>query len=148
MLEKKKLKPSKRCYEDLHQIMDEQIAKRQKRLAAAEEERDSNKLWDLITAAFEGAAVQYFELQGTQAEKMRGRSKVQIDCTKVGPKVEVVHEDMTTAGAELRRLAGKHHAQANRLNNVARRMKATGSGVAEQKLKEVNLQLIENTIDA
>ena len=56
--------------------MDEQADNRKWRLEGAAHRKDTSQQWDLITAAVEEANIRYHKLEGKEATKMRGRSKV------------------------------------------------------------------------
>ena len=62
--------------ETLHGHMDEQISKRRYRLLRAQEAGDTTIQWDLIAAASEEANIDYHQLKGREATKMRGGLKV------------------------------------------------------------------------
>ena len=66
----------KQHIEILHGHMDEQISKRHYRLLQAQVAGDTTIQWDLIAAAMEEANIDYHQLKGREATKMRGRSKV------------------------------------------------------------------------
>ena len=59
-----------------HAEIDKQIEKKKHRLEDARLKHDTERQWMLITAIVEGAAIQFFELEGKDAVKMRGISKV------------------------------------------------------------------------
>ena len=61
---------------ELHEHMGTQIDKRKYRLEHATAIKDTTMQWDLIAAATEDATTRFFQLQGTEASNMRGRSKV------------------------------------------------------------------------
>ena len=56
--------------------MDQQIMKRKHRIAVARQDNDTTMMWDLIAAAVEQANILFHKLQGKDAKKMRGRSKI------------------------------------------------------------------------
>ena len=62
----------KMMYAQLHELMDEEIGSRRQRLHNARMMRDSNTLWDLITACAESAFVKFFNLSGPDAVRMKG----------------------------------------------------------------------------
>ncbi len=62
----------------LHEDIDEHLKAREHRMAFAAHQRNTNQLWDLITAAVESGFVKYFKLEGQDAKKIRGRSNVRI----------------------------------------------------------------------
>ena len=61
--------------EQLHAIMKIQVTKRHHRLTYAAHLGDTDTLWDLITAAMEEAFVQYFDLKGAEANKMKRKKQ-------------------------------------------------------------------------
>ena len=56
--------------------MDLAIEKRKHRLRYAVKLKDTNMQWDLITAGVEERVIEFFQLKGKEATKMRGRSKI------------------------------------------------------------------------
>ena len=58
----------------LHEHMDKQVDKRKHRLQHAAANKDTTTQWDLIAAASEEAVIDFLQLQGKEASKMRGRS--------------------------------------------------------------------------
>ena len=66
----------KRNLDKLQHMMYEQVDKRIHRLRLAQKQRDTTRQWHLIAAAAEQANIEFHELDGAQATKMRGRSKV------------------------------------------------------------------------
>ena len=131
----------------LHAMMEAEMSERQTRFEEAGRMKDASRMWDLITAVAEASFVKFLGLQGRDAMRMRGRSKVTI--TTQQDKCEpVVQKECTRRGQELKRNAGRHFAQANRLINVARRMKcARAAGVTEER-KTANLQQNIDTVAA
>ena len=69
-------KVRKQHIEILHGHMDEQIRKRHHRLTQAQAAGDTTVQWDLVAAATEEANIDYHQLRGREATKLRGRSKV------------------------------------------------------------------------
>ena len=59
----------------LHVAMDAEVEKRASRLRQAKDDADSERLWQLITAAFEDGIVKYLGLEGKEALLMKWRSK-------------------------------------------------------------------------
>ena len=66
----------KRNMETLHRGMNLAIEKRKHRLSYAVKTRDTDRQWDLIAAGVEEGVIEFFKLQGSEATKMRGRSKI------------------------------------------------------------------------
>ena len=56
--------------------MDLAIEKRKHRLRYAVKLKDTNMQWDLIAAGVEEGVIEFFQLKGKEATKMRGRSKI------------------------------------------------------------------------
>ena len=52
------------------------IEKRKYRLDYAARTRDTDRQWDLVAAAVEEGVIEFFQLKGSDATKMRGRSKI------------------------------------------------------------------------
>lgn len=130
---------------DLHLCMDEEDA-----LVWAEPLReaaackDTNELWGLITACAERAFVKFLGLSGPAAAWMRRRSRVEIKSQLVGSPTRTV-QPMPEEAAELKRRAGKHVAQANRLVNIARRMQVCRAAGHAVHKKETNERLNNET---
>ena len=59
---------------ELHKLIDEQIEKRQHRIALAQAQKDTTRQWDLVAAAVEQANIEYHKLQGTEAKTFKGIS--------------------------------------------------------------------------
>ena len=91
----------------------------------AEADGNTTRHWQLITAAVEAAFIDTLELEGKAADKMRGRSTVNIKAD--GGKNKMPKATKQDA-KELRWYQGAnwHDAQANRLTHVARRMTKVG----------------------
>jgi len=60
----------------LHDLMDKHLEKRKHRLQAAAINKNTTRQWDLIAAAAEDANIEYHQLTGVEAKKMRGRSRI------------------------------------------------------------------------
>ena len=131
----------------LHATMEEEMSSRQARFEAAGGVQDTSRMWDLITAVAEASFVNFLELQGADAARMKGRSKVTIISQQdQGEPAEP--KSCTKRGQELKRNAGKHYAQANRLTNVARRIKcACAAGITKER-KRANLEQNNDTVAA
>jgi len=122
----------------LQDLMDEQEEARRHRFAYAHEARDTTMIWDLVAAAAEQANIIFHNLQGKEANKMKGRSKV---CFRNSTRnmlqgIEEGEQDNHFAAKAnwLRGLAQDHAAQGNRLTNIARRMKAI-AGMCDEPLR-------------
>ena len=66
----------KRGLDSLHKAIDTAIGKKKHRLSYAVRQRDTSMQWDLIVAAVEEGVIEFFELKGKEATKMKGRSKI------------------------------------------------------------------------
>ena len=66
----------KRNLDSLHKAIDTAIEKKKHRLSYAVRIRDTSMQWDLIAAAVEEGVIEFFELKGKEATKMKGRSKI------------------------------------------------------------------------
>ena len=113
---------------ELHKLMDEQIEQRQHRLKHVEHSKDTTRIWQLIAAAVENANIAFHGLQGNEAKRMQGRSKITFrergkDILQ-GLEEECCDDDLAARADWLRTIADEHAAQGNRLTNTARRMKA------------------------
>ena len=60
----------------LHDLIDKHLEKREYRLLQAKAKKDTDRQWQLIAAAVEDANIEFHLLEGKDAKKMRGRSKV------------------------------------------------------------------------
>ena len=58
--------------------MDEAIGKRKHRLAYVAMTKDTSTQWDIIAAGVEEGFIIFFELEGKEATKMKGRSKITL----------------------------------------------------------------------
>lgn len=61
---------------ELYVCMAKEVTDRVCRMTQAQCDGDSKRLWDLIAACAEGAFVKFLGLEGPDATRMRGRSKV------------------------------------------------------------------------
>ena len=105
--------------------------------------------WDLIVAAVEEGVIEFFELKGKEATKMKGRSKITFaKRTKrllKGIEGEESNADLVSRASWLRAAAGHHTKLANRLINLARTMKPKVNDLAA----EMDRQLVnKRTIKA
>ena len=136
----------------------DQAAEDRKRMLNAIESRDVGKLWDIMTAAIEQGFVKYPDLNLQQAAKMKGRSCVRIynESAKDTRGVEGENDEGISGNADnekalskhlkWRRRAGQHQAQANRLTNITRRIKAcTPTNGANREKELSNTDLNEKT---
>ena len=78
MKAKEKCKAKRNEIEPLHSHMDREAEDGRNRVLRATQQKDTHRLWNLITAA-EAAFVKYPELEGPTAARMRGRWKVIIE---------------------------------------------------------------------
>lgn len=91
--------------------------------------------WNLVAAAVEAAVIKFFKLDGEDAEKMRGRSRITF--SKKTKRLLICIEkddgnaDTVTRAKWLRTAAGHHTRLANKLINVVRYMK-TKTGDAQR----------------
>ena len=96
----------------LHEHMDKQIDKRKHRLRHAPANKDTTTQWDLLAASSEEAVIDFLQLQGKEASKMRGRSKVVFKKkgrnTLEGMEDQDDSEDLVNRAKWLRQLAGYH----------------------------------------
>ena len=79
----------------LHADMNEENEKRKYRMMDAAHNRDTDRLWDLITASMEAAFIKTLELTGAAAKRMKGRNKVtfQEGTTEIKEKYEIAEEE-------------------------------------------------------
>ena len=115
------------------------MERREHRLKHAVKMKDTSTQWDLIAAAVEEAVVKLFKLEGKEAKKMRGRSKITFnEKTKMllkGMEEDEENADIVSRATWFRAAAGCRTKLANKLINVARYMKTkTGD---EQKAIEI-----------
>ena len=111
-------------------MMDKHTDDRKYRIAHAESKKDTSMQWDLIVAAVENAAIEFFKLEGKQATKMRGRSRITFT-KKIKRMLQGIEDDdenaeMVSRAKWLRVAAGNHTSLGNKLVNIARRMKTKG----------------------
>ena len=125
----------------LHDNMDETIKKKKHRLTFAAKIKDTSTQWDLIAAGVEEGVIECFELEGKEATKMKGRSRITFNekSKRLLKSIETDegNEDLATRARWLRTAAGHHTKLANRIINVARTMKAKADSEtkAEEKLR-------------
>ena len=121
-------------------------------MALARHSKDTTRMWDLVAAAVEQANIQFHKLQGKDAKKMRGRSKItfekQVKNMLQGTEGEPDETEFVTRANWLRRLAQEHAAQGNRLINVARRMKVGAKAGARDPKSQANHTYNAATLDA
>ena len=123
----------------LHDAMDAQLATRVQRLKKAVAEKDTQQLWMLTTAAMETGFVDYFSLEGKNADQMKGRSKVRTTTSSGSSPNEKKPKDPGKENSretfnskrirEIKRRADNHRTQANRLTNIARDLHANARPV-------------------
>ena len=128
------------------------MMKRKHRMALARQDKDTTMMWDLIAAAVEQANILFQKLQGKDAKKMRGRSKISFE-KQVKNMLQGIEDDsdeaeFVTKANWLRRLAQEHAAQGNRLINVARRMKAGAKDGTPDPEKQTNHTYNAATLEA
>ena len=127
----------KRNLEQLHVRMDEQHDKRKYRLQHAVEAKDTNTQWDLIAAIAEEANIDFHNLQGREATKMRGRSRITfnkaIKNLLQGMEAQEENAELATRAKWLREMAGHHTKLGNKLINVARRVLAKARDNSKDK---------------
>ena len=130
----------KEAMKELHEAMDSALASRDERLRQAKAQKDSERLWQLITASVDDGLVKYLGLAGQQEVSMRGRSKVQFVNVWTGAKEEQDIPRGEDCRVDLRRKsAGIQLAQANRLTNNSCRMLAQ-YGTDDEGVKARNEQ--------
>ena len=87
--------------------------------------------WGLVAAAVEQANIEYHELKGREAKKMKGRSKITFNnFTKnilQGIDERDDNDELATRADWLSKTAGEHAAMGNKLINIARRMEVNAS---------------------
>ena len=141
----------KKNMEQLHKLMDEQHDKRKYRLQHAVEAKDTNTQWDLIAAIAEEANIDFHNLQGREATKMRGRSRITfnkaIKNLLQGMEAQEENAELVTRAKWLREMAGHHTKLGDKLINVARRILAKARDKSKDKPEEVDI-LNRNTMQA
>jgi tRNA threonylcarbamoyladenosine modification (KEOPS) complex Pcc1 subunit len=119
--------------------MDEAIKKKKHRLAYAVKIKDTSTQWDLIAAGVEEGVIECFELEGKEATKMKGRSRITFNKKSKrllkSIEAEDSNADLATRAGWLRTVAGHHIKLANTLINVARTTKSKTSSEANAKEK-------------
>ena len=118
----------------------------------AESRKDTTMQWDLIAAATEDANIQYHNLQGRDATKMKGRSKLKFK-KKTRDSLEGIEADdgnleQVSKAKWWRQVAAAHTKMGNKLTNVARRMKTKHKGQGGELTKDKNKDLIQRTFKA
>ena len=98
--------------------------------------------WDLVAVAVETAVIKFFQLEGKDAEKMRGRSRITFNRkTKRllrGIEDDDLNAELVTRAKWLRAAAGHHTRLANKPINVTRYMKSkTGDAQSTVEIKMV-----------
>ena len=120
----------------LHREMNLAIEKRKHRLSYAVKLRDTDRQWDLIAAGVEEGVIEFFKLQGSEATKMRGRSKISFAKKSKrllkGIEDEADDGDLATRATWLRNAANNHVRLGNKLLNLARTMKPSNNEVVEK----------------
>ena len=115
----------------LHKEMDGAMQKRKHRIRHAVSQKDTSMQWDILAAGVEEGVIDFFKLEGKEATKMKGRSKVTFSHkTKrllKGLEEDDENADLVTRATWLRTPAGQHTGLANKLINVARNMKTKTS---------------------
>ena len=96
----------------------------------------------------EEGVIDFFKLEGKEATKMKGRSKItfskQTKRLLKGIEEEDMNADLVTRANWLRTAAGHHTGLANKLINVARSMKTKTSDALKASEKQtVNARTIE-----
>ena len=102
----------------MHARIDNAIAKRMNRIKDAQKYKNTNQQWIPITAAIEEAVIDYFDLKGKQATKMRGRAKITYRKAERGilQGADKYVEDNVTANIKFQnRIAGTHSTQGTAL---------------------------------
>ena len=115
--------------------MGQAVEKRKHRLDYAVKLGDTNTQWDLIAAAVEEGVVGFFKLQGKEATKMRGRSKITFDnkSRRLLKDIEDddTNDDLASRATWLRAAASCHTKLGNRLINLARTMQPSNNVATE-----------------
>ena len=127
--------------------MDDALERREHRLKHAVKIKDTSMQWDLIAAVVEEAVIEFFKLEGKEAKKVRGRSKITFnEKTKrllKGMEEDEENADMVSRATWLRAAAGHHTKLANKLIHVARYMKTkTGDGQKATEIKTLSIKTI------
>ena len=116
----------------------------------------TEKLWGLIAASIENGFISHLGLGRKEASKMRGRNVVRIRTNEGIAESQKSRSDQKEGeqavdGVDKKKRwlsrAGKHATQANRLINIARRMKATPS-MTDVSKKRANEKNNEETLKA
>ena len=128
---------------DLQKNMDDQVMKRKHRFDAAAANKDTDRQWNLVAAAFEEANIIYHGLTGKEATKAKGRSNISFknskrDALTEKEKLEEEH-DLEEKVKWLRNVADKHIIMSNELTNISRRMKVNERRGNEYELHDKNI---------
>ena len=119
--------------------MDVAINERLQRIELSQLQKDTDRQWDLIAPAVEEAIIKYLQLEGRQATRMRGRSRVSYrneDREILQGADKQTDKQETNIIETLNKVAGIHAAQGNRLNNIHYRMKAAHIHNQNSKTKQ------------
>ena len=115
----------------LEDIMDKAMQARRGRFKSARAAKDTNRMWQLISAAVESAWAAYGDLKGPEVQAIRGRGKVTIQSIKQAPQPQESLEK-TPESEAWEQTAALYDIQARRLMHVANRTKlldiGTGGG--------------------
>ena len=141
----------KRNLEALHHEMDLATEKGKHRLRYAVKIKDTNMQWDLIAAGVEEGVIEFFKLEGKEATKMRGRSKITFaKKTKrllKGIEESDGNEELASRATWLRTAANCHTKLANRLINLARTMKPSSNATVDADRQNVTGKTMKAYVD-
>ena len=136
---------------EFQRLLDQQIEVRKHRLELAVHQKDTTRQWDLTAAAFEAAAIEFHGLTGTDAKRMRGRSKVRFlqqtsDPLDLGKIDKEDNDEISTKANRLKNSANSHSMLGNKLNSMAKRMHANERNRGNKELHDENICINVNTI--
>ena len=110
--------------------------------------KDTTKQLDLIAVATEQAVIDFLKLEGKEASKMRGRSRITFQkkdkITLEGMEDKDANGDLITRAKWLRKQAGYHAKLGNKLINIVRRMKTSNASGGDTAKTKANQDLIES----
>ena len=99
----------------------------------------------------EAAVIEFLQLAGSGAKRLRGRSKVKLinqarDALSLDKAEEKDNEDLHTKAEWLKKSAGTHTLLGNKLSNIAKRMKANERHKEDRKGYDDNVLINKNTM--
>ena len=123
-----------------------QIESRRHRIRLAEHQQDTTRQLDLTTAAVKAAVIEFHGLTGTNAKRMRGRSKVRF-CQQVKDPLDLdkvdedENEELLTKAAWLKKSASIRSSLGNKVGSISKGMHANERNRGNKQLYEENIHI-------